>query len=175
MSACVREFVLKEPLLEFFKGYGVFGTTGADWTHVVALVPLRIMSANNVQSVAGHCVSVWRESMRGNTCCRVHVRIVNQIAARFEDQTLVDHKGENGEKTWHIVLDIDNWLAVQLQVFDLDDAFGPLGEGDAGDEGEDHHGEEDDDDEQVCVFGGACTCDLNKGGGVRASSVLNET
>ena len=172
MSASVREFTNKMGLLGFFQGYGVFGTTGADWTHVVALVPQRIMSANNVQSVAGHCVSVWRESMHGNTCCRVYVRIVNQIAARFEDQSLVDHKGENGEKSWHVVQDIDNWLAVQLQVFDLDDAFGPLGEDDAGDEGEDHHGEED---EQVCVFGGACTCDLNKGGGVRASSVLNET
>ena len=144
-------------LLGFFGEYGVFATMGADWTHVVALVPRRVVEVTaSSEAVAGHCVSIYRQSFPGNERCRVCVNIVNQIATYRQESprvggspTLVAHKGSNGEKRWYIVKDIDHWLAVQLEVFDLDDAFGPLREGDHGEEAEE--AEEDEEDEEEAV------------------------
>ncbi len=136
--ASVRTFTCEKDLVNFFNKYALFATTGVWWAHIVALVPINIMFSRDEETVSGHCVAVYREPEPGNESCLVHLRIVNQVVARHSDQVLLDNEGSKHSKKWCPVNDIGHWLAVQLEVFDLSDAFGPMDEDDldvgAGDE-----------------------------------------
>lgn len=130
--AAVRTFSCKGDLVNFFGKYAVFATTGEWWNHIAALVPLAVVGVRCEEAVAGHCIFVWRESVPGNESCRVHVKIVNQLATRRQASALLANEGEENAKRWCHVKDVSHWLAVQLEVFDLVEAFGPLGENEAG-------------------------------------------